>query len=129
MNYLIIIIIIIIITRLKKILMNAKALNILVICLTKIKTKKLIFLRLKKIASKIKIKKNLNEYNGIKDIKYLFNDNIYKGIKDIRHLFNEDYYVEFNKLFDNLVKAHTKDIDIWQIVLITVKILQKYLLL
>ena len=60
--------------------------------------------------------KNLNEYKGIKDIRYLFNDNIYKGILDIRYLFNEDYYVkniksEFNKLSNNLVKAHTKDIS------------------
>ena len=49
----------------------------------------------------------------------MFNDNIYKGIIDIRYLFNEDYYAkkldsknikrEFNKLFNNLVKAHTKD--------------------
>ena len=50
--------------------------------------------------------KNLNEYKGIKDIRYLFNDNIYKGILDIRYLFNEDYYVkniksEFNKLSNN----------------------------
>ena len=51
----------------------------------------------------------------------MFNGNIYKGIKDIRYLFNEDYYVkkldskniesEFNKLPNNLVKAHTKDIS------------------
>ena len=51
----------------------------------------------------------------------MFNDNIYKGIKDIKYLFNgiafnEDYYVEnikseFNKLSNNLVKAHTKDIS------------------
>ena len=46
-NYLIIIIIIII-TRLKKILMSAKALNMLGICLMKIITKKLIFIRLNK---------------------------------------------------------------------------------
>ena len=45
----------------------------------------------------------------------MFNDYIYKGIIDIRYFFNEDYYVkniknEFKKLFDNLVKANTKDI-------------------
>ena len=51
----------------------------------------------------------------------MLNDNIYKGIKDIKYLFNgtafnEDYYVEnikseFNKLSNNLVEAHTKDIS------------------
>ena len=51
----------------------------------------------------------------------MFNDNIYKGIIDIRYLFNgvafnEDYYIEnikseFNKLSNNLVEAHTKDIS------------------
>ena len=51
----------------------------------------------------------------------MFNDNIYKGIIDIRYLLNEDYYVKkldsknikstFNKLSDNLVKTHTKDIS------------------
>ena len=66
--------------------------------------------------TKIKIKKDLNEYKGIKDIRYLFNDNIYKGVINIRYLFNEDYYVkniksESNKLSNNLVKAHTKDIS------------------
>ena len=65
--------------------------------------------------------KDLNEYKGIKDIRYLFSDNIYKGIKDIRYLFNgiafnENYYIEnikseFNKLSNNLVEAHTKDIS------------------
>ena len=74
-----------------------------------------------KIVSEIKIKKDFNECKGIKGIRYLFNDNIYKGIIDIRYLFNEDYYVkkldskniksEFNKRFNNLVKAHTKDIS------------------
>ena len=38
------------------------------------------------IVSEIKIKKDLNEYKGIKDIRYLFNDNIYKGIIDIGYL-------------------------------------------
>ena len=33
-----------------------------------------------KTVSEIKVKKDLNEYRGIKDIRYLFNDNIYKGI-------------------------------------------------
>ena len=57
--------------------------------------------------------KDLNEYKGIKDIRYLFSDNIYKGIKDVRYLFNgiafnENYYIEnikseFNKLSNNLV--------------------------
>ena len=73
-----------------------------------------------KIVPKIKIKKDLNEYKGIKDIRCLFNDNIYKGIIDIRYLFNEDYYVkkldskniksECNKLSNRLVKAYTKDV-------------------
>ena len=68
-----------------------------------------------KIVSEIKIKKDLNEYKGIKDVRYLFNYNIYKGIIDIRYLLNEDYYVkniksEFKKLSNNLVNAHTKDI-------------------
>ena len=81
--------------------------------------------------------KALNEYKGIKDIRYLFNDNIYKGVIDIRYLFNgiasnEDYYVEnikgeFNQLSNNLVRAHTKDItymvDI--IILIMMKNLKK----
>ena len=65
--------------------------------------------------------KDLNEYKGLKDIRYLFNDNIYKGIIDIRYLFNgitfnEDYYTEnikseFNKLSSNLVEELTKDIS------------------
>ena len=73
-----------------------------------------------KIVSEIKIKKDLNEYKGIKNISYLFNDNIYKDLIDIRYLCNEDYYVkkldskniksEFNKFFNNLVKTYTKDI-------------------
>ena len=68
-----------------------------------------------KTVSEIKIKNDLNEYKGIKDIRYLFNDNIYKGIIDIRYLFNEDYYIgniksEFKKLSNNLVKAYTEDI-------------------
>ena len=69
--------------------------------------------------------KDLNEYQGIKGIRYLFNDNIYKGVIDIKYLFNEiafneDYYVkkldceniksEFKKLSNNLVKAYTEDI-------------------
>ena len=51
----------------------------------------------------------------------MFNDNIYKGIIDIPHLFNgvafnEDYHIEnikseFNKISNNLVDAHTKDIN------------------
>ena len=74
--------------------------------------------KMKNLAAKnIKV---LNEYKGIKDIRYLFNYNIYKGIKDIRYLFNriafnEDYYIEninseFKKLSNCLVKGHTKDI-------------------
>ena len=73
-----------------------------------------------KIVSEIKIKKDLNEYKGIKGIRYLFKDNIYKGVIDIRYLLNEDYYVkkldskniksEFNKLSNNLVKAYARDI-------------------
>ena len=65
--------------------------------------------------------KDLNEYKGIKDIRYLFNDGICKGIIDIRYLFNgvafnKDYYIEnfksgFNKLSNNLVKAHVRDIS------------------
>ena len=65
--------------------------------------------------------KNIKDLNEYKDIRYLFNDNIYKGIIDIRYLFNgntfnEDYYTEnikseFNKLSNNLVEAHTKDIS------------------
>ena len=38
--------------------------------------------------------KDLNEYKGIKDIRYLFNNNIYEGTIDIQYLFNEDYYVK-----------------------------------
>ena len=51
----------------------------------------------------------------------MFNDNIYKGIIDIPHFFNgvafnEDYHIEnikseFNKISNNLVDAHTKDIS------------------
>ena len=62
----------------------------------------------------------MNEYKGIKDIRYLFNENIYKGIIDIGYLFDEDYYVkkldgkniksECNKLSNNLVRPYTKDI-------------------
>ena len=89
----------------------------------KIRIENLIFIRLKKSKKKkekIKIKKDLNEYKGIKDIRYLFNDNIYKGIIDIRYLFNEDYYVkkldskniksECNKRSNNLVEAYSKDV-------------------
>ena len=95
----------------------------------KIRIKNLIFTRLKKMKNKtvseIKIKNDLNEYKGIKDIMYLFNGNIHKDIKDIKYLFNgiafngvafnDDYYIEnikseFKKLSNNLVKAHTKDI-------------------
>ena len=73
-----------------------------------------------KTVSEVKIKKDLNEYEGIKDIRYLFNDNIYEGIIDIGYLFNgiafnENYYIEnikseFNKRSNNLVKAYTEDI-------------------
>ena len=101
--------------------MKAKVLNILGICLMKIRIKNLIFIRLTKIAvTKIKNIKDLSEYKGIKDIRYLFNDNIYNGIIDIRYLFNEDYYVEkldsknikseFKKLSNNLVVAYARDI-------------------
>ena len=70
--------------------MNAKVLNILGICLMKLRTKKV-----EKMGNlAVKNIKDLNEYKGIKDIRYLFNDNIYKGIIDIRYLFNEDYYVK-----------------------------------
>ena len=51
----------------------------------------------------------------------MFNDNLYKGIIDIRYLFSEDFYVkkldskniksEFNKLSNNLLKEHTRDIS------------------
>ena len=91
-----------------------------------------------KIASEIKIKEGLNKYNGIKDTRYLFNDNIYKVIKDIRYLFNgiafnEDYHIEhikseFIKLSNNLVNGYSvryKILDIWWIILITVKNLKK----
>ena len=79
-----------------------------------------------KLVSETKIKKDLNEYKGITDIRYLFNDKIYKGIIDIRYLFNgiafngvafnEDYYTEniksdFNKCSNSLRDAHTKDIS------------------
>ena len=84
------------------------------------KNKKLIFIWLKKmkkkIASEIKVKEGLNEYNGIKDIRYyFFNDNVYKDIKDIRYLCNEDYYIEnikceFEKIFNNFVEVHNKDV-------------------
>ena len=128
----------IIITRLKKILMRAKALNILGICLMKIITKKTNLYKAEQMKNlAVKNIKDLNEYKGIKDIRYLFNDNIYKGIIDTRYLFNriasnEDYYVEnikseFNQLSNNLVRAHTKDItymvDI--IILIMMKNLKK----
>ena len=74
----------------------------------------------------IKNIKDLHEYKGVKDIRYLLNDNICKSIIDIRYLFNgiafsgiafnEDYYIEnikseFNKLSNNLVEANTKDIS------------------
>ena len=51
----------------------------------------------------------------------MFNDNVYEGIIDIRYLFNEDYYLkkldskniksEFNKLSNNVVEAYTKDMS------------------
>ena len=79
--------------------------------------------------------KDLNEYKGIKDIRYLFNDNIYNGIIDITFLFNEDYYIEkldsktikseFKKLSKNLVVAYARDITYTGIILIKVKNLQK----
>ena len=84
------------------------------------------------VAKKLKIIKGHNKYKGIKDIRYLFNDNIYKGIKYIRYLFNEDYYVknldsksEFNKLSNNLIKHMPKILNMWWIILITAKNLQK----
>ena len=73
-----------------------------------------------KTVSEIKIQKDLDEYKGIKDIRYLLNDNIYEDIMEMRYLFNgiafkEDYHVknvksEFKNLSNNLVKAYTKDI-------------------
>ena len=38
---------------------------------------------------KNRIKKDFDDYNGIKDIRYLFNEeDIYNGINDIKYLFN-----------------------------------------
>ena len=59
-----------------------------------------------KMVSEIKTKKDLNEYKGIMDIRYLFSE----------IALNEDYYIEnikskFNKLSNSLVEAHTKDIS------------------
>ena len=34
------------------------------------------------------IKKELDNYNGIKDIRYLFNEDIYNSINGIKYLFN-----------------------------------------
>ena len=96
--------------------MNAKVLNILGIFLMKTSTKKSNRYKTEKMKNlAVKNIKDLNEYKGIKDIRYLFNDDIYKGIIDIRYLFNEDYYVkniksEFKKRSNNLVDAHAKDI-------------------
>ena len=59
-----------------------------------------------KTVSEIKIKKDLNEYKGIKDVRYLFNDNLYNGIIDIKYLFHEDYYVE--KLDSKNIKSEFK---------------------
>ena len=53
--------------------------------------------------------KDLNEYKGIKDIRYLINDNICKGIIDIRYLFNEDYYVK--KLDSENIKSEFKKLS------------------
>ena len=44
-----------------------------------------------------RIKKDLNNYNGIKDIRYLFN-RYEDEYEDIRYLFNEDEDVDENKI-------------------------------
>ena len=67
----------------------------------------------------VKTTKDLNEYKGIKNVRYLFNDNMYEGTIDIRYFFNEiafnrDFYIENIKSKlkkpNNLVKAYTEDI-------------------
>ena len=55
------------------------------------KNKNINFYKVEKMKNlTVKHIKDLNEYKGIKDIRYLFNDNIYKSIIDVRYLFNED---------------------------------------
>ena len=80
-----------------------------------IKEKLIIFKN--ELIRKNRIKKDFDDYNGIKDIRYLFNEeDIYNGINDIKYLFNENedklthkdakrdsYYAEKNK--KNKIKA------------------------
>ena len=44
-----------------------------------------------------RIKKDLNNYNGVKDIRYLFNENE-DDYEDIRYLFNENEDVDEDKI-------------------------------
>ena len=54
-----------------------------------IKEKLIIFKN--ELIRKNRIKKDLDDYNGIKDIRYLFNEeDIYSGINDVKYLFNEN---------------------------------------
>ena len=51
-----------------------------------------------------RIKNDLDDYNGIKDMRYLYNDqDIYNGINDIKHLFNG---IAFNKNEDKDIKRN-----------------------
>ena len=54
-----------------------------------IKEKLIIFKN--ELIRKNRIKKDPDDYNGIKDIRYLFNEeDIYSGINDVKYLFNEN---------------------------------------
>ena len=54
-----------------------------------IKEKLIIFKN--ELIRKNRIKKDLDDYNGIKDIRYLFTEeDIYSGINDVKYLFNEN---------------------------------------
>ena len=62
-----------------------------------IKDKLIIFKN--ELIRKNKVKKDLDNYNGIKDIRYLFNEeDIYNVINDIKYLFNG---IAFNRINEN----------------------------
>ena len=55
-----------------------------------------------------KVKKDLDNYNGIKDIRYLFNEeDIYNAINDIKYLFNGIAFNGINENEDKDIKRDT----------------------
>ena len=70
-----------------------------------IKEKLIIFKN--ELIRKNKVKKDLDNYNGIKDIRYLFNEeDLYNAINDIKYLFNG---IAFNRINENEDKDIKRD--------------------